>query len=442
MKKTLLLCFIHGFKGGDDTFGNFPSHLKAILQHALPKVEVLAITYPKFETRGDLKECVARFKEWLQNKVIDLEVASSTPSPTVDPSVHTILIGHSMGGIVAAETLLSITREQPIHSPSASMSNTTSSTNPSDSTHSLPDASTLMFPYITALLAFDTPYLGISPGVVAHGAEGHWNTAKTAASWYTSLSSAFTSAAPETSAVEASKMLPAAAATSDATVDVAAAPLWQRYGRVALFAGAAGAVAAGGAAAYMKRDDLSSGWQWVGSHLEFVGALARGAELEARLAAVVKLNESQRIGFANIYTALGRAVETSAASNAGGYSYAKQISGPSRTFCNLPKKDLETGKFFVKSVNDKARDEAGAHMGMFEPRNNPGYYGMSERAKELVCGWVLGGSWYEEATGWGRGVALEEEGVVVDLEQEDGDEGVGTEEGGEGFVDLKGSVRM
>lgn len=83
MQKTLLLCFIHGFKvrrppvraysytntntigqGGDDTFASFPSHLKAILQHALPKVTVLAITYPKFETRGDLHECVGRFKEW------------------------------------------------------------------------------------------------------------------------------------------------------------------------------------------------------------------------------------------------------------------------------------------------------------------------------------------------------------------------------------------
>jgi len=97
MRRTLLLCFIHGFKGGDETFRTFPSHVKALLQHALPKVTVLTITYPQFETRGDLHECVGRFKEWLQNKVIDLEVANSTPSPTVDPSVRTILVGHSMG---------------------------------------------------------------------------------------------------------------------------------------------------------------------------------------------------------------------------------------------------------------------------------------------------------------------------------------------------------
>ena len=33
----------------------------------------------------------------LQNKVIDLEVEAKTPSPSIDPSVHTILVGHSMG---------------------------------------------------------------------------------------------------------------------------------------------------------------------------------------------------------------------------------------------------------------------------------------------------------------------------------------------------------
>lgn len=64
MKKTLLLVFIHGFKGGDDTFGNFPNHLRALLSHALPKVTVLQIMYPKYETRGELHDCVARFKEW------------------------------------------------------------------------------------------------------------------------------------------------------------------------------------------------------------------------------------------------------------------------------------------------------------------------------------------------------------------------------------------
>ncbi|KAF2796372.1 hypothetical protein K505DRAFT_323386 [Melanomma pulvis-pyrius CBS 109.77] len=402
MKKTLLLCFIHGFKGGEDTFATFPSHLKAILQHALPKVTVLAITYPKFETRGDLHECVARFKEWLQNKVIDLEVANHTPSPTVDPSVRTILVGHSMGGIVAAETLLSIIQEQPIHSLQNSASHSTSS---------LPDPSLLMFPYIQGVLAFDTPYLGIAPGVVAHGAEKHWNTANTAYSAYSNLAGAFGwgGKSTETAAVDASRMLPApgaaAKAVSDSNADAAAAPLWQRYGRVALFAGAAGAVAAGGAAAYMKRDQITEGWTWATSHLEFVGSLARPEDLKKRLANVAKLSDTQNIGFTNIYTCLGHAVMNE------GKSYAKQVLGKDRTFCNLPKGDLK--RFFIPSVNDKSTAETLAHMSMFEPKNNPGYYSMSEHAKETIIEWAEN-EWYEESEGPMKALAWDEEGELVD----------------------------
>jgi hypothetical protein len=63
-KKTVLLVFIHGFKGGDDTFDRFPPHLQALLSHALPAFNIVQIRYPRFETRGDLKEAVANFKDW------------------------------------------------------------------------------------------------------------------------------------------------------------------------------------------------------------------------------------------------------------------------------------------------------------------------------------------------------------------------------------------
>ncbi|KAH7132614.1 hypothetical protein B0J11DRAFT_231525 [Dendryphion nanum] len=407
MKKTLLLCFIHGFKGGDDTFANFPSHLKAILQHALPKVTVLAITYPKYETRGDLTECVAKFKEWLQDKVIDLEVANSTPSPTVDPSVRTILVGHSMGGIVAAEALLSIVEEQPIHSLGNSQTQSTSS---------LPDPSLLMFPFIQGILAFDTPYLGIAPGVVAHGAEGHWKTASSAYSAYTNLAGAFGwgGKSPDAGPVDASKMLPApptARAVSDSNADAAAAPLWQKYGRVALFAGAAGAVAAGGAAAYMKRDQITEGFTWATSHLEFVGSLARPEEMKKRLSNVIQLTRKQNLGFTDIYTTLGRAVDAETQS-----SWAGKNFGSDRTFCNLPKGDLK--QFFHPAVNDKANAETLAHMTMFEPKNNPGYYTMSETAKEILIEWAQT-EWYEESDGPTKGVALDEEGEMVEPEEEE-----------------------
>ncbi|KAI4615743.1 hypothetical protein J4E80_006159 [Alternaria sp. BMP 0032] len=395
MRKTLLLCFIHGFKGGDETFRTFPSHVKALLQHALPKVTVLTITYPQFETRGDLHECVGRFKEWLQNKVIDLEVANSTPSPTVDPSVRTILVGHSMGGIVAAETLLSILAEQPIHSQSNSQTG---------STGSLADHSALMFPYIQGILAFDTPYLGIAPGVVAHGAEKHWNTASSAYSAYNNLAGAFGWGGKDTTAgaVDTSKMLPAPSSTGDA----ASAPLWQRYGKVAMFAGAAGAIAAGGAAAYMKKDQITQGVSWATSHLEFVGVLARPEEMRKRLEKIAKLTTSHDLGFCNMHTTLGHAVNSENKE----HGWTGKVAGKDRTFCNLPKGPLKD--FFIPAVNDKATAETWAHTSMFEPRNNPGYYTLSETAKEKIIEWTESTDWYEESEGPLTGEVGEEAEIV------------------------------
>lgn len=344
----------------------------------------------------------------LQNKVIDLEVANATPSPTVDPSVRTILVGHSMGGIVAAETLLSIVNEQPIHSLQSSAERSTSS---------LPDSSQLMFPYIQGILAFDTPYLGIAPGVVAHGAEKHWNTASSAYAAYSNLAGAFGWGGKnaENAAVDASKMLPAAEksakAVSDSNADAAAAPLWQKYGRVALFAGAAGAVAAGGAAAYMKREQISEGWGWATSHLAFVGSLARPEELKKRLANIAKLSDTQDIGFSNIYTTLGHAVDSQ-----GKQSWTGKVLGRDRTFCNLPKGEHK--KFFLPAANDKSTTETLAHMSMFEPKTNPGYYTMSELAKERIVAWVMN-DWYEESDGPMKGVGIEEEAEFVEKPEEE-----------------------
>ncbi|KAF2397711.1 hypothetical protein EJ06DRAFT_133766 [Trichodelitschia bisporula] len=373
MKKTLLLVFIHGFKGGDDTFAHFPSHLRALLSHALPHIDIVQVQYPAFETKGDLQECVARFKEWLQNKVIDLEVANHTPSPTVDPGVRTVLIGHSMGGIVAAETILSITTDPPV--------------SPFPSTADLPPT----FPSIAALLTFDTPFLGIAPGVVAHGAEGHWNSAYTA---YTSVAGVlgWNNSSPAPAPKKEQKLLTSAAAAAAAAetpdADAAATPAWTRWGRYAMFAGAAGAVAAGGAAAYMKREQLSAGWQWVGGHLEFVGCLARGEELRARLNSIMSLTDAG-LGFANVYTTLGAAVE-------GKSGWYTGVTGAERTFCLLPTGDNQR-KCWVPAENGRATAETGAHCGMFAPRENPGYYAMSEMAKGLVVGWVEGSEWYESA---------------------------------------------
>ena len=278
-----------------------------------------------------------------------------------------------------------------------------------------------MFPYIQGILAFDTPYLGISPGVIAHGAETHYQSASTAYSTFSELASVFGYGAskqksphpPQRDQKRLTQGADAMAASMSANnTDAAATPTWQRWGKYAMFAGAAGAVAAGGAAAYLKRDTITEGWTWIGSHLEFVGCLARGEELKSRLERIVTLNKTRGIGFVNLVTVLGNAAPAAQQKEegktvAGGFVEIEAVEGiapAERTFCTVPKSKTNR-RFFEKARNDKAADEAAAHMTMFHPRDNPGFYGLGERAKELVVGWVEGDAqrWYHGSEPAGRG---------------------------------------
>lgn len=274
----------------------------------------------------------------LQEKVIDIEVSNGTPSPTVEPSVRTILIGHSMGGIVAADTLIALTSDTPIDSP--------------DDQH----LNGSMFPYVQGVLAFDTPYLGISPGVVAHGAEGHYNTASAALSSISAVSGLIWGNDAKDEEKNIKNKKPVAVLPPPPQTDTNM-PVWQRWGKYAMYAGAAGAVAAAGGAAYMKRDQITSGWTWVGSHLEFVGCLMKPAELERRMTKILRVRQELDIGYANLYTRLGRSAINQEGSMVG------KVIGNTRTFCNLPKKEARV--YFHEAINDAAKDETGAHMSKF-----------------------------------------------------------------------------
>ena len=282
---------------------------------------------------------MSRFRDWLLEKVIDIEVANNTPSPTVDPSVRTILIGHSMGGIVAADTLLALTSDGAI-----------------DASASASTLNSLMFPYVQGVLSFDTPYLGISPGVVAHGAEEHYNTATTAITQLSGLTGALwggTKAASE-EAKDTKEKKPVGALPAPPAAD---APIssWQKWGKIAMYAGAGAAVAAGGAAAYWNREHITEGWSWVGSHLEFVGCLMKGEELQKRVSGMMTIHNELNVGFSNLYTRLGK---KALSKNDG--SMVGSVIGNTRTFCNLPKKDSK--QYWHEAINDAAGDETWAHM--------------------------------------------------------------------------------
>ena len=358
--------------------------------------------------------------------MIDIEVSASTPSPTIDPSVRTVLIGHSMGGIVAADALLRITSDAliPPFTPKPSSSGVESklsqdSYRAASSSSKVSNHTSFMFPYIQGILAFDTPYLGISPGVIAHGAESQYKTASSAFSTLGEVASAFgwgNAAASKSASSAASqrRALPAppsdsaqnamAASMTAKGSDAAAVPTWQRWGKYAMFAGAAGAVAAGGAAAYLKRDTITEGWTWVGSHLEFVGCLMRGEELKSRLERVMQLQEDKGIGFKDLITVLAkktRGTSPAVTLAAGFVEVHGAEESRERTFCNVPKSE-KNRKVFEKLVIAEAADEMVAHCSIFLPQDNRGYYGMSERVKNLVVNWVEP-TWYESSERIERG---------------------------------------
>jgi hypothetical protein len=241
-----------------------------------------------------------------------------------------------MGGIVAADTLLALANDLPIDSTA-------------------PELNSFMFPYIQGVLAFDTPYLGISPGVVAHGAEEHYNAATNALTQLSGLTGAIwgTTAAKEAEGSKEKKPVAALPAppSSDAPI-----PMWQKWGKVAAIAGAGAAVVAAGGAAYLKREEITEGWSWATSHLEFVGCLMKGQELQKRVAGVVRLNKELHVGFGNLYTRLGE----KAVSKGDGKTMVGSVIGNQRTFCNLPKKELK--EFWREAINDEAGDETWAHM--------------------------------------------------------------------------------
>ena len=247
-----------------------------------------------------------------------------------------------MGGIVAADTILALTSDPAIDSLRDS------------SNVAKPELNSFMFPYIQGVLAFDTPYLGISPGVVAHGAEGHYNAASSAFTQLSGLTGALWGGKVATEGEAKDTKKPVAALPAPPAAE-APVPAWQKWGKIAMYAGAGAAVAAGGAAAYMKREQITEGWSWVGSHLEFVGCLMKGEELRKRVAGMVTLNKELHVGFGNLYTTLGK---KALSKNDG--SMVGSVIGHQRTFCNLPTKEAKN--FWFDTINDAAPDEIQAHM--------------------------------------------------------------------------------
>ncbi|KAK1835795.1 hypothetical protein QBC39DRAFT_388298 [Podospora conica] len=92
-RRTLLLVYLHGFMGNDSSFQSFPAHVHHFLKDALAPTHVIhSKIYPRYKTYKAIDVARDNFSKWLE--------------PHESPTTDVILLGHSMGGLLAAEIVL------------------------------------------------------------------------------------------------------------------------------------------------------------------------------------------------------------------------------------------------------------------------------------------------------------------------------------------------
>lgn len=158
-------------------------------------------------------------------------------------SVKVVLAGHSMGGMVAASTVLDL-----------------------DTFH---EAYSLELHHIKGILAFDTPLLGIEPNLLANAADG-----------YTQIVESTISELRECCSQDS--------------------PWIRSWGVLTACITALVSVSV----AYHSRDILLAGTNWAGSHLEFVSHLVRKKELKEDLCHLAILQRTRRVGVLNLINVL------------------------------------------------------------------------------------------------------------------------------------------
>ncbi|RAL14292.1 uncharacterized protein BO97DRAFT_314907, partial [Aspergillus homomorphus CBS 101889] len=131
-KRCLLLIYIHGFEGSEASFSDFPAHVHTSLTDLMGESHyIYTRIYPRYKSRGKMCTAVKNFNAWL--------------SPHIADDLDVILLGHSLGGILATDVAL-------LPSP------------PSPSSTNNPKK-----PRILGLVNFDVPFLGLHPHVIPTG---------------------------------------------------------------------------------------------------------------------------------------------------------------------------------------------------------------------------------------------------------------------------------
>ncbi|KPM34903.1 hypothetical protein AK830_g11666 [Neonectria ditissima] len=129
-RRTLLVIYLHGFLGNDQSFRSFPAHVHALLTNMLVDSHVIhSKIYPRYKTYRAVDVARDNFSTWL--------------APHESPTTDVILVGHSMGGILAADIIL-----MPNYSPYGQQS---------------------LKHRILGHVSLDCPFLGLHPGIIVSG---------------------------------------------------------------------------------------------------------------------------------------------------------------------------------------------------------------------------------------------------------------------------------
>ncbi|RPA74168.1 hypothetical protein BJ508DRAFT_418743 [Ascobolus immersus RN42] len=343
-RKVLLLIFVHGFKGDNDTFAEFPGYLRDLLRPSIPDdVKIRPLIYPQYETSGELSTCVSAFERWFLGKLTDAEMSTGCGMG----SAAAVLIGHSMGGILLADTIIQLGATSQGR--------------------------------VLGLMAFDTPYLGLNPKMVSNTVEGKWQQVSKAVSMIQGWTGGGNGNATSTTVTR----------TTTTTTQINTGGGWLKW---AAGAGGLAAVAAAATVAYTQRSAISGGVGWAGAHLKFVGVLFQTENLTRRM---LRLRRFQP-NFANFYTVVN--------------ADPQQRKEGESTFCRLPVDRIGDKEGWHPAFNRITDSEINAHVGLFLPRSNSDYWGMAVRARNLSKSWVIPwtGERYDASEGAKK---KEEEGV-------------------------------
>lgn len=99
-RRILLVVYIHGFMGNNTSFRSFPAHVHNYLKDALAESHVIhSKVYPRYKTYKAIDVARDNLSKWLE--------------PHESDKTDVVLVGHSMGGLLAADLALMVMSPPP-----------------------------------------------------------------------------------------------------------------------------------------------------------------------------------------------------------------------------------------------------------------------------------------------------------------------------------------